>query len=316
MKTEIFAQAWCVSSIIFAVMAEKSFQPPLPRSAGTPPQVPPSFDCGVRRAAWEYGKETLPSRGEFRTLFDALQLEECGENPPTTHDEWSPPTFATPPGAIFVDASASAGGDGSKLHPFSSLASAVEAANGKSGATIVLRTGTYHEKQIQFNAMHSGLTIQNFEGEHAIVSGAVSLGAAGKWTRVNVSHGNAHWTKFENLNNVFARVPNPNGNTSDVKFLGTYATAEACQEAVDASTIQFLSFTWNSPLFNSPPSYASHCYGTISNFWSPHAENNVVSGKFSQSPRNIWSLDLTPIAELSDVLGLRLNGGHGRTLIF
>lgn len=295
--------------ILCAVTAANSFQPPLPRSAGTPAQAPPSFDCGVRRAAWEYGKETLPSRGEFRTLFDALQLEECGETPPTTQDDWSPPVFTTPPGAIFVDASASSSGDGSKARPFPSLDSAVKAANGKSGATIVLRAGTYHEKQIQFNARHSGLTIQNFEGEHAIVSGAVSLGAAGKWTRVNVSHDHTNWSIFPNLNNVFARVPNPNGNTSQVKFLGTFETVEACQKAVDASTIKFLSFTWHSPSFSSPPTFASHCYGTMSNFWAPHPESDVISGKRSKPlPSDIWFLDLSSIPDLPEVLGLRLNG--------
>ena len=42
---------------------------------GTPQGVPASFDCAVREFAWEYGKHLLPDRGEFRTLFDALQLQ-------------------------------------------------------------------------------------------------------------------------------------------------------------------------------------------------------------------------------------------------
>ena len=43
-------------------------------NGGTPPGVPPTFDCKARAAAWEYGKYLLPERGDFRTLFEALQL--------------------------------------------------------------------------------------------------------------------------------------------------------------------------------------------------------------------------------------------------
>jgi hypothetical protein len=42
---------------------------------GTPPNVPPEFDCAMRTLAWEYGKKKLPERGEFRTLFESLQLQ-------------------------------------------------------------------------------------------------------------------------------------------------------------------------------------------------------------------------------------------------
>ena len=37
--------------------------------------MPPTFDCKARAAAWEYGKYLLPDRGDFRTLFEALQLQ-------------------------------------------------------------------------------------------------------------------------------------------------------------------------------------------------------------------------------------------------
>ena len=47
--------------------------------SGTPGGVPPSADCAIRKFAWEYGKSLQPSRGDFKSLFDALQLGACGE---------------------------------------------------------------------------------------------------------------------------------------------------------------------------------------------------------------------------------------------
>jgi hypothetical protein len=112
--------------------------------------------------------------------------------------------------------------------------------------TIVLRGGIYYEKQMAISAAHYSLTIQNYEGEHAVVSGAVPLGKA-KWTPVPVSNAstNISWTIFNDVNNIFGRVPNPNVSSADVKFLGVFTTLEACQSAaaVEASGMNFLSFT-------------------------------------------------------------------------
>ena len=61
--------------------------------SGTPPDVPASSDCAIRHIAWQYGRELLPNRGDFKTLFDALQLGACPEgraDAPTTLDSWAP----------------------------------------------------------------------------------------------------------------------------------------------------------------------------------------------------------------------------------
>ena len=94
---------------------------------GTPPGVSPEYDCGLRKYTWEYGKKLLPQRGEFRcdashtsdasdscvciaacrTLFEALQLQECNLTTPAAMDEWTPPVFGascTDRSCIFVDA--------------------------------------------------------------------------------------------------------------------------------------------------------------------------------------------------------------------
>ena len=327
---------------------------------GTPAWAPASFDCGVRRAAWEYGRATLPQRGSFRTLFDAMQLGTlCGDTPPAEFDKWSPPTFPTPDEAVlYCDASATPGsGDGSLARPFASVAHAVSAATGMPGATIALRGGVYYEHMMRLGPEHSGITIQNYRGEHAVVSGAVPLARAGQshqpqWTRVNgasppataatvvaATHVGANWTLWPEVNNVFARAPNPNGDdpATGVKYLGTFSTIEGCASAA-ASNRSVQSFTWFHPRYPQPP-YASHCYGTTTSYWeTKHLQPWVMSGRHggppapplppwppapspspppgpptppAPSPAQVWALDLSGSSdahELGEFLGLRLNG--------
>jgi hypothetical protein len=147
-------------------------------NSGTPKSIPAAFDCAVRVAAWKHGKTLLPGRGDFTTLFDAMQLENgCGLVRPSTEDEWTPPTYSTPPGSTFVDSSngSDTKGNGEAESPFASLSRAVEAVLKTGSKTIVLRAGTYYTQQIELGPEHSGLTVQNFNGEHATVSGTFSL---------------------------------------------------------------------------------------------------------------------------------------------
>ena len=87
-------------------------------NSGTPSKaIPAHYDCSVREHAWEFGKATLPSRGSFKTLYDALQLQHCNvsASPPQTMDVWKPPHYAAPSsGGIFVSPDAASGGDGSE----------------------------------------------------------------------------------------------------------------------------------------------------------------------------------------------------------
>ena len=105
-------------------------------------------DCEWRRHAWEFAKTTLPSRGEFRSVFDALQLHVCGVAVPAEHDVFKPPTFPTPPGRVWhIDAAAAAAGaDGSKAKPYATLEAGIAAAGSVAPGSkaLLLRAGTYH----------------------------------------------------------------------------------------------------------------------------------------------------------------------------
>ena len=63
---------------------------------GTPDGVPPEFDCAMRAFAYEVGKAKLPERGDFRSLFESLQLQYCNMTTPAKMDVWVPPVAAPP----------------------------------------------------------------------------------------------------------------------------------------------------------------------------------------------------------------------------
>jgi|EP01046_Picozoa_sp_COSAG06_P042502 hypothetical protein len=150
-------------------------------NGGTPAGVPATFDCKARSAAYEYGKYLLPERGEFRTLFEALQLQECGLTTPTEMDEFKAPSFPAPAGSIYVSPTGSDSAAGTAAAPLKTIAAAVAKAKGAK-ATVVLKAGTYHTDTVQIGKEHSGLTIQNAAGEAVTVSGGVPLTvAASDW---------------------------------------------------------------------------------------------------------------------------------------
>ena len=146
-------------------------------NGGTPPGVPATFDCKARAAAWEYGKHLLPERGDFKTLFEALQLQDCNLPTPAEMDVFKPESFPTPSGALFVDPiKGSDKNDGAQTSPFKTIVAAVAAAGAKQA--VLLRAGNYYTDTVQVTKKQSGLTIQNYNGEEVIVSGGTPLSIA------------------------------------------------------------------------------------------------------------------------------------------
>eukprot|EP00041_Stephanoeca_diplocostata_P008798 m.131773 g.131773 ORF g.131773 m.131773 type:complete len:956 (+) comp17481_c0_seq4:331-3198(+) len=281
-------------------------------NGGTPSGVPISYDCAVRKAAWEFGKTTLPSRGDFRTLFDALQLQWCNETPPSAEDVWRPPKYPTPTSGniLYVQSGTSAGGDGSKDKPFATIAAAVAAA--KSDTTILVREGVYYEQQIVIGAQHSGLTIQNFEGEHVTVSGGVPLTLSSPWQPYKVNNGSSgkDWVTYANQNNVYGRA-HSGTDTATVKFIGKYASWDACFAAAKVSPKgPFQSVTYHEANFSRNAGWATQCFGTTDSFWSPRAEENIISARDESfnTYANIWELDLSHLEDVTEIDGLRING--------
>lgn len=100
--------------------------------------------------------------------------------------------YPVPAGAIFVDPRAGSGGNGSQTRPYSTTQAAVNAA--KSGATIVLRGGRYHE-EVEIPSGKS-LTVQAYPNEAVWFDGSSPVTAWTKSGNVWIASG---WTaKFSN----------------------------------------------------------------------------------------------------------------------
>jgi hypothetical protein len=209
-------------------------------NAGTPLDIPHSFDCAARQAAWQYGKATLPRRGDFKTLFDALQLENgCGIAAPPSADRWTPPTLPTPPvGGVYVAPNAAAGGDGSIGKPFATIQAALDQAAAMDGAaTILLRAGTHVvASQLVVTAAHSHVAVQNYNGERAVISGGIalsSLAVASAWKPFDVRNASTVWNAALGQNNVFGRAT-ARKDANGVKYLGQRDSLAACEAAAAA----------------------------------------------------------------------------------
>ena len=153
--------------------------PPVPGMvhSGTPGGIPASTDCAVRKLAWEYGQKLQPSRGGFRTLYDALQLGACNVTAPGELDEWGPLAEPLPAGQHVLCVDPSANADDAPGGTYATLTSAVAASRGlRKPLTIALRAGIHHlPHTVELTAADSGLTIRNAPGERAEVSGGRNL---------------------------------------------------------------------------------------------------------------------------------------------
>eukprot|EP00965_Chrysotila_dentata_P056210 1864140-Pleurochrysis_carterae.AAC.2 len=131
---------------------------------GTPPGVPIEIDCAVRTLGWNYGKQLLPERGDFKSLFDALQLHACNLTTPAKDDVYRAPALPVPSGATLYFVSPSLGHDvnnGSYAQPMATIQTAVDAAADAlrrgERAAVLLRKGTYHlTSPITLGPQHSG----------------------------------------------------------------------------------------------------------------------------------------------------------------
>ena len=289
---------------------------------GTPKGITTSYDCSVRKAAYAYGKKLMPHKGDFKSLFDALQLENgCNVTSPTKDDIWVPGNFPEPKrGGIYASPEGcDIRGDGTKNKPFLSLKKAVIYAKNKKNSTIILREGSYFlSEQIELNESHSGLTIQNAPGEMAVVSGGVSFHVdKNMWKPYVINKGS--WKKYKNKNNVYGRVENPNKSSEDITFLGIYGSIDDCIASIKSKNsgggrnfgFGFSSVTYHEPEFDAG-AWAKHCYGVKNKdggggWWSPTSEQNVISAKFSQ--QNTWYANISK-HNIDAIPGLRINDGR------
>lgn len=218
--------------------------------SGTPGGVPPDADCAIRKFAWEYGKSLQPARGDFKSLFDALQLGACGETTPMAMDSWKPPTRQhSAPITLHVDSSAVSdeAADGSLAAPFRSVAAAVARSRElPKPLSILLRGGTHHlSSAVELGPHDSGLIIANFPSEAAVVSGGVPITTT--WAPSSACDGCFETSVPSNLTTIpglrrddvreiRARYPNFDPELDSVDEAGTYHVHDGRDGWVTQST--------------------------------------------------------------------------------
>jgi len=137
--------------------------------------VPASFDCGMRKLAYAYGKKLLPRMGAFESLYYALDLNSADCKDTLQGPEPTAPQFEVPKDAIFVAPDGDDAATGTLASPMRSLQLAVDVA-AKEKRAVVLRGGSHYlPDTLHLGPEHSGITISGYPGEQAEVSGGHEL---------------------------------------------------------------------------------------------------------------------------------------------
>eukprot|EP00755_Sulcionema_specki_P006716 Sspe_Gene.36222::Locus_17526_Transcript_1_1_Confidence_1.000_Length_2168::g.36222::m.36222 len=169
---------WCAAACLFLV------------GGGAARDVNVAFECAVREYAYEYAEQLQGWRGaeKMKEVFDGLELatmcNKTFEGKGLARTE--APRFAIPSEGVvlFVDAEAGRDeGSGTEGAPLRTVEGALvamrKARRGRGGqveGTIVLRGGVHYLKEtLRMTGEDSNLTVMNYPGERAAVSGAVPL---------------------------------------------------------------------------------------------------------------------------------------------
>ena len=150
--------------------------------------IPGSFDCTMRKAAYDFGRKLIPRLGNFETLYYALDLNNpnCTVKLETRTDSTqkiqSDYRFDTTPDyAVFVSPrGCDESGVGTRGAPLKSVQTAIDVAikltPPNENPIVILREGTFYlPKSIELNAGHSGLRLLGYPNESPILSGGIEL---------------------------------------------------------------------------------------------------------------------------------------------
>jgi len=145
----------------------------------SPINVDPSIDCDIRNLAYHYAQKLLPQHGQFRAVYDALQLHNCNislssgklyEVRPFRYQSYREGSRE-----IFVDVNnGDDSNNGDINHPLKSIKEALKLFRSQAfkSTTIYLRKGTYYlEETIKLGVTDSGLTLAGYKDEAPIISG-------------------------------------------------------------------------------------------------------------------------------------------------
>ena len=184
-----------------------------------PPYAPVSFDCKMRRLAYEYAKTLQPWNGEFSEVFDALELGVwCNDTVPPkrsiaakyrTVPDLPPKAKNSPVWYVKPSDGTLSGGRGTSTDPFLRLQDALEKASQYEGKKyIYLMPGTHFTggRSLHLTHLHSDLVISGIPGQqYPTVSGGILL--------------QTQWMPYDTSNGKNIYVTDLTGQVSDVPGL-------------------------------------------------------------------------------------------------
>lgn len=161
-----------------------------------------TFDCKMRQLAMDYAHKIQPwlSDTKYQEIADALngaiEAQHCNVSLKFPKTSPRPPNFSISRAAsstFYVDANAgSDSNSGTKDSPLQTISKAIMAVRSSGpGGVVVLRAGTFYlTETIMLDARDSGLTIQNYPYEEAIISGGKLIKPS--WQAFNMNYMNVY----------------------------------------------------------------------------------------------------------------------------
>eukprot|EP01084_Bolivina_argentea_P030680 56808_1 len=292
-------------------------------NSGTPDGVTKSFDCTAREYAYEYGKELHKGRhGTFVTLFDALQLEACNQTRPK-ETERKIPVYSSnidKPNAncIFYIDPIHGSNNNSGVSPslaFQSIEKGIiesrQTRVGQEQCILNCMNGTFYQKYtLKLYNFDSFLTIQNYNGSKAVISGGIPIRFGTDWELYKYKE--TKWQNYSGYSNIGSRA-SFNESNDLVIFLGVMESYNKCFQSVKNNNQQpdqptLYSFSWHSfAVLNQP--WSGGCYGVRDISWQPswNGLGMIDSGRIEGL--NVWRRKVSNFDEFGNKIpGLRVNG--------
>ena len=256
---------------------------PLPRASATPLNIDPSLDCSLKELAWQFARKLLPQQGEFRSAFDALQLQDCGVPLPETkarpfqNQHQQQRAVNSNPDSLYVDAvNGSDSNPGTLSQPLQSLFAAVMLLRSfrpvtTKLVTIYLLPGTYYlTNTITLGPEDSNLVIVSYADEEAVISGGKLYNLDGLWKQ----YVNEMGPIYPGVNAIYDSGVLPGESNYKAQYYGKVGSPGECQQACEAQSC--FAYTYHD---NTTGAYSQMCYFRADGLWVPTSQSGHYSGK-------------------------------------
>eukprot|EP00731_Ephydatia_muelleri_P028718 Em0020g362a len=256
---------------------------PLPRASATPLNIDPSLDCSLKELAWQFARKLLPQQGEFRSAFDALQLQDCGVPLPETkarpfqNQHQQQRAVSSAPDSLYVDAvNGSDSNPGTLSQPLQSLFAAVMLLRSfrpvtTKLVTIYLLPGTYYlTNTITLGPEDSNLVIVSYADEEAVISGGKLYNLDGLWKQ----YVNEMGPIYPGVNAIYDSGVLPGESNYKAQYYGKVGSPGECQQACEAQSC--FAYTYHD---NTTGAYSQMCYFRADGLWVPTSQSGHYSGK-------------------------------------